>query len=187
MGIFALGQEGPGPYFFLRVSNMTDHQQKCLLSFLGYEGDGATAAFQADHGLAADGIFGPLTKAKILQLICQEDGWGSIRFFSRGEFACKCGRFCNGFPAEPDAKLVRLADEVRQHFGTAAIVTSGVRCERHNGNVGGVVGSRHLSGKAMDFRITGRSAAEVLNYVNQLADIRYAYAIDSDHIHMDVL
>ena len=165
---------------------MTEHQQKCLLSFLGYEGEGATAAFQADHGLEADGIFGPATRAKILQLICQDNGWSGIRHFTRGEFACKCGRFCNGFPAEPDQKLVRLADGVRQHFGAAAIVTSGVRCKNHNANVGGVSNSRHLSGKAMDFRISGRSAAEVLCYVNQLTEIRYAYAIDSQHIHMDV-
>ena len=81
---------------------------------------------------------------------------------------------------------MRLADGGRQHFGAAAIVTSGVRCKNHNASVGGVSNSRHLSGKAMDFRISGRSAAEVLYYVNQLTDIRYAYAIDSQHIHMDV-
>lgn len=166
---------------------MTDHQKKCLLSFLGYDGDNATAAFQADYGLAADGIFGPVTKAKILQVICQEDGWADIRYFSRREFACKCGRFCDGFPAEPEKKLVKIADSVRQHFGAAAIVTSGVRCPQHNANVGGVSNSRHLTGKAMDFRINGKSAAEVLGYVNQMSDIRYAYAIDSNHIHMDIL
>ena len=166
---------------------MTAHQQNCLLSFLGYEGDGATAAFQADHGLEPDGIFGPLTKAAILRRICEGDGWSGIRHFTRGEFACKCGRFCNGFPTEPSEKLVKIADGVRQHFGAAAIVTSGVRCKQHNANVGGVSNSRHLSGKAMDFRITGRSAAEVLSYVNQLPDIRYAYAIDTQHIHIDIL
>lgn len=163
---------------------MTAHQQACLLSFLGYEGNDATAAFQRDHGLTADGIFGPMTKAKILQLVCRQEDWA--RYFTREEFACRCGQYCNGFPAEPDPKLVRIADGIREHFGAAAIVTSGVRCPTHNANVGGVVGSRHLSGKAMDFRITDRSAAEVLYYVNQLADIRYAYAIDSQHVHMDV-
>ena len=166
---------------------MTDHQQKCLLSFLGYEGDGAVRAFQSDYGLTVDGIFGPLTKGKILQVICQEDGWGGIRHFTRGEFACKCGGFCNGFPAEPAEKLVRIADGVREHFGAAAIVTSGVRCRTHNGNVGGVSDSRHLIGKAMDFCISGRSASEILGYVNQIADIRYAYAIDERHVHMDIL
>lgn len=166
---------------------MTAHQQNCLLSYLGYEGDGATAAFQRDWGLEADGIFGPLTRAKILQVICSNDGWSGIRHFTRGEFACQCGRFCDGFPAEPEEKLVRIAEGVRQYFDAPAIVTSGVRCAAHNANVGGVSNSRHLTGKAMDFRIRGRSAAEVLDYVNQLADIRYAYAIDSQHIHMDIL
>lgn len=165
---------------------MTAHQQNCLLSFLGYAGDDATAEFQRDYGLEADGIFGPLTKAKILQIICGDDGWQGIRHFTRREFACKCGQFCDGFPAEPEDKLVRIADGIREHFGTAAIVTSGVRCAAHNANVGGVSNSRHLTGKAMDFRITGRSASEVLDYVNQMTDIRYAYAIDARHIHMDI-
>ena len=165
---------------------MTVHQQKCLLSFLGYEGDTAITDFQADQGLEADGIFGPLTRARILQVICKGDGWSGIRHFTREEFACKCGKFCDGFPAEPEEKLVRIADGIREHFGAAAIVTSGVRCNLHNANVGGVTGSRHLSGKAMDFRIQNRSAAEVLNYVNQIPDIRYAYAIDTQHVHMDI-
>lgn len=162
----------------------------CLLSYLGYEGQlsAATAAFQGDYGLEPDGIFGPLTKAKILSVICGEsDWWRGIRYFSRSEFACKCGRFCDGFPAEPERKLVEIADDVRSHFGAETIVTSGVRCKTHNANVGGVSNSRHLSGKAMDFRVIGRTAADVLNYVNQKGGIRYAYAIDSAHVHMDVL
>ena len=166
---------------------MTAHQQKCLLSFLGYEGEQATAEFQAHYGLVSDGIFGPKTKEKILQVICQPDGWSGIRHFTRGEFACKCGGICDGFPAEPAEKLVRIADQVREHFGSAAIVTSGVRCTVHNANVGGVANSRHLLGKAMEFRIVGKSATEILDYVNQLTDIRYAYAIDAQHVHMDIL
>jgi hypothetical protein len=165
---------------------MTAHQQKCLLSFLGYEGEQATAEFQAHYGLVSDGIFGPKTREKILQVICQPDGWSGIRHFTRGEFACKCGGICDGFPAEPEEKLVRIADGIREHFAAPAIVTSGVRCSMHNANVGGVVGSRHLLGKAMDFRIVGKSAGEILSYVNQLVGIRYAYAIDAQHVHIDI-
>ena len=168
---------------------MTEHQKRCLLSYLGYEGElaAATRAFQSDAGLGVDGIFGPLTRKKILEWICREpEGWESVRYFARGEFACKCGRFCDGFPAEPDPALVAIADQVRGHFGAEAIVTSGVRCAVHNGNVGGVSNSRHLTGKAMDFRIAGKSAGEILGYVNQIPSVRYAYAIDSLHVHMDV-
>ena len=174
---------------------MTAYQKQCLLAYLGYdcgEIDGvwgqqsqtAAAAFQADHGLEADGIFGEQTRKKILEVI-SGGWWPQIRYFGREEFACKCGR-CGGFPAEPEEKLVRLAETVRAHFGAPVTVSSGVRCPIHNLAVGGVANSRHLSGKAMDFRVQGKSASEVLRYVNQINDIRYAYAIDAQFIHMDV-
>lgn len=43
-----------------------------------------------------------------------------------------------------------------------------------------------LGGKALDFRIEGKSSADVLAYVQKQPECRYAYAIDSQHIHMDV-
>ena len=82
--------------------------------------------------------------------------------------------------------LIRVADRVRAHFGAEAFVSSGVRCQQHNANVGGVPGSRHLYGKAMDFCISGKKAAEVLEYVLKQPEIRYAYDIDGTYIHMDV-
>ena len=165
---------------------MTVHQQNCLLSFLGYEGDDAIVRFQQDHGLEADGIFGPLTKSKILQVICQDDGWSGIRHFTRGEFACKCGSYCDGYPAEMDRTLVQTADRLRKHFGAPVLVSSGLRCSRHNTAVGGVSNSRHLSGKAMDFCVAGKTAAAVLEFVQQQPQIRYAYSIDGNYVHMDV-
>lgn len=59
---------------------MTIKQKQCLLAYLGYykiEIDGiwgshstaATKAFQKAYGLAMDGIFGPLTEARILEVI----------------------------------------------------------------------------------------------------------------------
>ena len=166
---------------------MTEHQKSCLLSYLGYDiGDltAATRAFQQDQALVVDGIFGPVTRQRILQVIC-EGWWADIRHFSRKEFACKCGN-CGGFPAEPEERLVRTADRLRTYFDAPVLVSSGVRCQTHNANVGGVAGSRHLTGKAMDFRVEGKPSAEVLNYVNRQPEIRYAYAIDSCFVHMDV-
>ena len=114
--------------------------------------------------------------------------WGSIQHFTREEFECHCGgKYCNGYPAEPAKQLVQIADRVRKHFGAPAIVSSGVRCKTHNGNVGGISGSHHLTGKAMDFCVTGKSAAQVLDYVKQQPEINYAYAIDSQYVHMDIL
>lgn len=183
---------------------MTDKQKQCLLCYLGYyDGsiDGifgekskqATKEFQKDYGLEDDGIFGPLTEAMALDAVAgkaqpveKADFWNGIKYFKKDEFKCKCGKYCNGFPAEPEEKLIKVADRVREHFGNKITVSSGVRCEKHNANVGGVAGSRHKLGKAMDFCVSGFSASAVLDYVQKQPEIRYAYAIDSNYVHMDV-
>ena len=187
---------------------MTIKQKQHLLGYLGYyqgQVDGkwgrlsmeATEAFQNDYQLTVDGIFGPKTEKRILEVIAsgeapvraepEGDGtfWDGVKHFTRQEFACKCGK-CGGFPAEPEEKLLRLADKVRGHFGKRVYVSSGVRCEAHNAAVGGVANSRHKLGKAMDFSVAGFSAALVLPYVQKLPGVRYAYAIDGNYVHMDV-
>jgi peptidoglycan hydrolase-like protein with peptidoglycan-binding domain len=78
-----------------------------LQKALGIDADGifgpqtqqAVINYQKANGLDPDGIFGPLTEATILQVICRENSWA--RHFTREEFACRCGRYCDGFPAEP--------------------------------------------------------------------------------------
>lgn len=186
---------------------MTIHQKQCLLYYLGYyvgNVDGnwgvlsktATKAFQQDHGLTADGIFGDATAKAVLEAVAKSDFkkspardfWDEIVYFDRSEFACHCGgKHCNGFPTEPQEKLIRVADAIRKKFGMAATVSSGVRCKTHNANVGGVSNSRHLSGKAMDFCVAGKSATQLLAEVKKHSEIRYAYAIDSSFVHMDIL
>lgn len=192
---------------------MTIKQKQNLLAYLGYyvgNIDGswgtlsktATKAFQEDVGLEADGICGTETEAALKQAVANGitkktettetttsgDFWDDIKHFKRVEFKCKCGNiYCNGYPAEPQEKLVRVADNVREHFGATATVSSGLRCTQHNANVGGVSNSRHLTGKAMDFCIKGKTASQVLEYVQKQSDIRYAYAIDSQFVHMDIL
>ena len=188
---------------------MTVRQKQCLLAYLGYyvgEIDGvwgtlsktATLAFQEDQGLNPDGIFGDSTakaarKAvydeKVKETTTNNGGsfWDEIVYFDRSEFACHCGgKYCKGFPAEPQEKLIRVADRVRKNLGGTANVSSGVRCSRHNSNVGGVSNSRHLQGKAMDFSVAGKSAAQLLAEVQRHPEIRYAYAIDSSFVHMDI-
>ena len=113
--------------------------------------------------------------------------WDEIQYFTREEFRCQCnGKYCNGFPVEPSEKLIRLADKVRGEAGRPMVPTSTVRCRAHNKAVGGVENSRHLEGKAMDFSIRGWSADRTLALVWQQKDVRYAYAIDGTHVHMDI-
>lgn len=175
---------------------MTIRQKQCLLCYLGYydgaidgiwgpESAAAALEFQKERGLEA-------TEAAILAAVTENpngaetDWWAEIQYFKPAEFACKCGTYCDGWPGEMSETLLRVADRVREHFGAAAIVSSGLRCPAHNANVGGAAKSRHLSGKAMDFRIAGKTAAEVLAYVQSQPEIRYAYAIDGQYVHMDV-
>ena len=180
---------------------MTIKQQQCLLAYLDYyEGDidgkwgpqseQATKDFQSCYGLAVDGIFGTETEQMIRTVIftgeSQQDWWDSICYFTREEFACKCGQFCDGYPAEIRRQLVEAAEDVREYFDAPVIVSSGLRCTQHNANVGGVSNSRHLSGKAMDFRVKGKTSAEVLGYVQEHIGVRYAYAIDENYVHMDI-
>lgn len=195
---------------------MTTKQIQALLTYLGYdpgEVDGipgrntlrAVLAFQAQEGLEQDGSPGPLTQAALLDAVAkgrfrEEDArtpeettgtfWDHIRYWTREEFRCRCGEYhapyCNGFPVEPDQTLVELADDVRAHFGRPGIRSSGIRCKQHNADSGGVYNSRHLLGKALDFRIQGKTSGEVLAYVKTLPKVRYAYAIDGSYVHMDV-
>lgn len=192
---------------------MTIRQVQLLLSFLGYDPgapdgiDGektqsTVRLFQAREGLREDGIAGSKTQERLLDAVAQgrmytrtepkaENGtgdfWKDIRYFSRNEpyIACSCGS-CGGFPVEPDEKLMRLADRVRQQAGAAMIPSSTVRCRAHNAEVGGVANSRHLAGKAMDFSVRGWTAERTLALVRQQKEVRYAYAIDGTHVHMDI-
>jgi hypothetical protein len=114
--------------------------------------------------------------------------WDDIKYWSREEFRCQCGgKYCNGFPAEPSEKLVRLADDVRGHFGRHGHRSSGLRCETWNSIQGGVSNSKHKFGKALDFCIEGHSSNTVLDYVLSRPGVNYAYAIDGSYVHMDVL
>ena len=193
---------------------MTVRQVQLLLTYLGYDpgaidgADGpktraAVKAFQAAEGMESDGMAGQQTQARLREAVFQgrtKTGeepaaappgtgtwWDGIRYFSREEpyIGCSCGR-CGGFPVEPSEKLMRLADSVRAAAGRPMVPTSTVRCRAHNKAVGGVENSRHLEGKAMDFSIRGWSADRTLALVWQQKDVRYAYAIDGPHVHMDI-
>lgn len=157
----------------------------------GMETSAAVAAWQGDHNRPVSGRVDSPQLHMILNVAADkyptaENRWDTVRYFARSEFRCKCGKYCDGFPAEPNPLLIDQAETVRNYFGAPVYVSSGVRCERHNANVGGAAGSRHKSGKAMDFRVEGQSAKSVLSFVQTLPHIRYAYAIDGSYVHMDV-
>lgn len=180
---------------------MTLKQKQALLAYLDYydgaidgiwgeKSQQATIDFQRAYMESADGIFGAATEKQILEVIAsgeqpkQEsvqidtgapDWWQSIRYFTRAEFRCPCGR-CGGFPVEPEETLVRVVDEIRHRAGVPVTIVdsggSGVRCPEHNAEVGGVANSEHLYGRAADlhsklppaelYRIAGEVTAELI-------------------------
>ena len=198
---------------------MNLEQAQHLLAYLGYymldvdglNGTGtknAAKEFQEDNGLQADGIIGDQTKKALLDAVAngrfktqditqsedeanaEDDIWAESKYFVRAEFACPCGR-CGGFPVEPSQALVRMANQIREHFGRPMIPSSGVRCQAHNDELpGSVPNSRHVSGRALDFTIPGVSVATVMSYTSQLqaqGDIHYTYEmVGTGYVHIDV-
>ena len=128
--------------------------------------------FQSKNGLAVDGIAGTNTMNKL------RNGGSSepykCKYFKDSEFTCECG--C-GLNLQKDG-IKRIADEIREHFGKPAIITSGTRCVKHNKEVGGVAGSYHTTGNAIDIVVQGVSANEVLAYCKTIVNsgkARYTY------------
>ena len=188
---------------------MTNEQKQHLLACLGYytgAADGiwgeqsreATIALQKAAGLEEDGDFGDKTLAAALDRIANKQfaqagesapdpAWPFKWIDRETEMRCRCGgKYCTGFPAEPDHRLMRLADQTRDHFGLPLDVSSGLRCPTWNRLCNGVWNSLHMEGKALDFRIRGISSEETLEYVQTLPGVNYAYAIDDEYVHMDV-
>lgn len=174
---------------------MTMKQKQALLAYLGfYDGplDGlwgekskkATEAFQRDHQLTVDGDFGGATAQRIREVIASGEApqqaqdaitgtfWDEIKYFTREEFRCQCkGKYCNGFPVEPQEKMVRTVDEIRRRLGAPVTIVesggSGVRCPVHNANVGGVANSNHLTGNAADLH-SGKSPEEMARVAEEV-------------------
>lgn len=168
---------------------MTDRQTQNLLQYLGYyegEIDGiwgivseaALDDFRMDNGnpISADEVDEVLIsavfygrfkenateqqKTQLPEENATDNWWGSIKYFGRHEFACKCGK-CGGYPVEPSEALVRVLDAIREETGLPVYVNSGIRCPEHNAAVGGADNSRHMDGDAADIRCPGKTPKEL--------------------------
>ena len=70
--------------------------------------------------------------------------------FSLSEFKCGCNtKYCTGYPAYLNVNLLKNLQTMRNNYG-AITITSPLRCNKHNANIGGVAGSYHTKGKALD-------------------------------------
>lgn len=186
---------------------MTTRQKQHLLAYLGYyvgNVDGewgqlsktATKAFQKDYGIKVDGIAGKETEKALKHAVTygmpakkvqvSGDCWDDIKYFKRSEFKCTCnGKYCNGFPVEPDEKLVRILDKVRAKYGKAFSPNSAIRCAKRNAEVGGVSNSQHLYGIAADISVPGVAPKTVAAYLETLLPNTGGIGIYSWGVHVD--
>ena len=74
--------------------------------------------------------------------------------FYRDEFSCKCG--CGSDQIDPE--LIRKLQKLRDVYAKPMVVTSGVRCCKHNSGIPGASKfSAHILGLACDFKCTDSS------------------------------
>ena len=195
---------------------MTTKQRQHLLAYLGYyvgnvDGEWGTlsktacTAFQKDFGgIKVDGFGGTETDKALCHSVAygmpakkadkseKEDitgtFWDEIEYFKREEFKCKCGgKYCNGYPAEPDERMVRIADQLRKNLGVPITIVSGLRCKTWNAIQGGVSNSQHMYGEAADIYAKGVSQSRVEAELDKIGGVRYHYAIKgSSNVHFDV-
>jgi hypothetical protein len=191
--------------------SVTVKQKQCILAWFdclppggidgiwGPRSAEATQQLQRNLGIADDGIWGAQTDTAVREHIFSGEDlpeapektgtfWDHIRHWTREEWRCQCGgKYCNGFPAEPDQTLAELVDDIRQELGAPGHRSSGLRCEIHNRNEGGVWNSKHLSGKALDFYIEGVSGEKLLAAAQKDPRTNYAYIIgNGPYVHVDV-
>jgi hypothetical protein len=182
---------------------MTDKQKQNLLAYLGfYSGkiDGlwgplsieATEDFQREYGLPITGVVDSATEKSLKHAVTygmpakKESSWDDIKYFKKSEFKCKCGKYCNGYPAEIDMDMVKIADEIRNRIGKPIHVNSGWRCKTHNANVGGATASQHLWGTAADLGAPiGTTPEEISKVAEELMPGFGGIGVYSWGIHID--
>ncbi|MGD9171264.1 MAG: D-Ala-D-Ala carboxypeptidase family metallohydrolase [Candidatus Thiodiazotropha sp.] len=104
------------------------------------------------------------------------------KYFTREEFACRCG--CGKDTV--DAELLELLDDVREHFSSPVMIKSGHMCSRYNKKTGGSIESKHLDGKAADIVVTGVSPFDVYDYLDQKYPDKYGIGQFPDFTHIDI-
>ena len=105
--------------------------------------------------------------------------------FGLWEYACDCAGYCDGWPAGMAPELLEQVEALRCALGQPLIITSGVRCEARNAEVGGIENSWHLSGHAADLYCPGVPYDEVAATARALGlgVIEYPYQ-QFDHVEI---
>lgn len=125
-----------------------------------------------------DGLYGTNTERLLISAYRVKK---HTKNFKLEEFKCECGgKWCTGYPDTLKVDLLKNLQKLRNKYGSLTI-TSGLRCTTYNSNIGGIRGSKHTQGKAIDWvtAYTQKSLArrkEAINwYANHCSKMNYAY------------
>ncbi|EKC4930732.1 serine/threonine protein kinase [Salmonella enterica] len=105
------------------------------------------------------------------------------KYFSRKEFECKCGNCGHN---AVDAELLKVLEDVREHFGRPVIINSANRCQTHNKKVGGAANSTHVKGLAADIRVKDVAPSVVHQYLTGKYPDSYGIGKYNTFTHIDV-
>ena len=83
---------------------------------------------------------------------------------------------------------MELVDDLRHEGGAPGYRSSGLRCRQHNANQpGAAANSKHLYGKALDFRIEGLTGQQLYELAKADPRTSYTYIIgNGPYVHVDV-
>ena len=125
-----------------------------------------------------DSKYGPNTE-KLLECAFNVKKYTKNFDLKKDKLYCRCkGKHCTGYPAIISIDLLKNLQAERDKWG-ATTVTSMLRCKTHNKAVGGSTNSKHLQGKAVDYRnkhtLTLNQRKDCINYWFTLSNPRYSY------------
>lgn len=101
-------------------------------------------------------------------------------FLCHGSGCCKSGKI--------DDKLVKILQNIRDHFGKPVHISSAYRCSKWNKAVGGVSRSYHCYGQAADIKVEDIAPAEVAKYAESIGVLGiglYETNADGHFVHVD--
>jgi len=106
-----------------------------------------------------------------------------VEYFKPSDFECRCdSKNCDAVPI--DQELVENLIKLRKMVGMPFIITSGSRCRYWNEKKNGSPDSYHLTGQAVDFRVSGGA------FVYMVAKLApsfgfFGIGINKGFIHLD--
>lgn len=101
--------------------------------------------------------------------------------FYLSEFQCPC---CSRVMI--DEKLLANLQELRDVINEPIIITSGYRCPMYNHKVGGVAGSYHTVGKAVDITVNNITLPELYFMAQELEFKGFGLYEQKGFIHLDI-